>query len=682
MARGSDDPRDSSESTSEIDSDRRKLLAALGTGAAAGLAGCPGSGSGDTETPTEEDTTSGGDTESDTETSSGGMTSRVYTSYGNSEIPKQTWNVYEHRTTMPVHVSRFVFGFKASYDQDTGDVMPMLVEHQSTSDSEIKFKVKESGWSDGDPLTAKDWGIPYQISRWSGPNPEELKNGDGPANAWEAITDITWDGQDITFHSEPGWFGDFFIEQFVTDLQTHPNNQNLGETFATKVSKYIEPKYNEFKDMSWSERQDAITSWSENETSNWEADDPTEIPTSGPFTIDKVNESSVELVKNEHYYKADEINYEGVEVQMILEPRKVNLALKNNKLDGINGQLHKPKANVMESFPDNLKHYLHDASKTSGLTLNSSANKWFGKPRVRQAIYLALDKPQLAKQGHKIADQPPQNPPGLNAAPFQKYVPDDVKSKFEMYEKDLEKANQLMKDAGFTKENGIWQTPDGEPFSATLLTTANDVSVPSLVISQLGEFGMELDLTTQSSTVVTNRKEEGDWEMAMQGWWVDHLGLWTRAVQQSVRRHRFGIWSDQKVEDFVAKYEDQGVENVKYDWTYNLEGWESNKEWMKTFSVPTPPVGKPNSDETVQIPAPYWAWRWGEALSEKERQKAATQTAWAFNQYLPYLPFGVSSQIAFQDHDEWNAPTDEKTWRQHAPIHKLVQQAEITAKPE
>ena len=107
----------------------------------------------------------------------------------------------------------------------------------------------------------------------------------------------------------------------------------------------------------------------------------------------------------------------------------------------------------------------------------------------------------------------------------RQWVPEDVQGQYNQYNYNVEKANQLMKDAGFTKEGGTWRTPDGNPTSLNLLTGGETVQVESVIISQLKDFGIDVSLKKQGETTVSNRIDQGDFQLTLQSWPTNPQGL-------------------------------------------------------------------------------------------------------------------------------------------------------------
>ena len=141
---------------------------------------------------------------------------------------------------------------------------------------------------------------------------------------------------------------------------------------------------------------------------------------------------------------------------------------------------------------------------------------------VRQAMSYAVDKRIITDVIFRKMVEPAYGPlekltPGYNPA-VEGYYP-----------YDLEKANQLLDEAGWVKDGDV-RTKDGQELTALFIVIAKDnFDEPAQVIqSQFQKVGIKLDLTTEAEPTVFNTYNRGDQNLANIFWWgVDPESLYS-----------------------------------------------------------------------------------------------------------------------------------------------------------
>lgn len=152
------------------------------------------------------------------------------------------------------------------------------------------------------------------------------------------------------------------------------------------------------------------------------------------------------------------------------------------------------------SEDDNLQLFKASSQSVSYLTLNGNDER-FADERVRQAIRYAIDNEMLVETMLYGAGEPAYSIIPPNAFGYsEKVVP---------YEYDLEKAKQLMADAGY---------PDG--FECTLSVTDDSVKgeICQVIQSQLKEIGIECSIQVKEYGTWIDELGTGSHEMSFSGW--------------------------------------------------------------------------------------------------------------------------------------------------------------------
>jgi peptide/nickel transport system substrate-binding protein len=203
----------------------------------------------------------------------------------------------------------------------------------------------------------------------------------------------------------------------------------------------------------------------------------------GPFTIEDLDGTiSVRLVKNPNYWQAGLPYLDAVEISVIQEGAAREAALLGGSVDWIRfvepqslPALQADSSIVVQVSPALAYHYI-------GMNLTREP---FNDVRVRQAISYALDRQQICDAGAFGVCTPIQGPIDTGSPWYFDYAP---------YDQDLEKARQLLAEAGF---------PNG--FEMELMPTAtyqDTVRQAQVIQAQLAAIGI---------TATINAPEWAEW---------------------------------------------------------------------------------------------------------------------------------------------------------------------------
>ena len=151
-------------------------------------------------------------------------------------------------------------------------------------------------------------------------------------------------------------------------------------------------------------------------------------------------------------------------------------------------------------FRSNLQMFKGPSQSVSYLTINET-NEKFADERVRQAIRYAIDKEAIVETMLYGAGEPADSviPPSTFG----------FSAKIQKYEHNIEKAKELMADAGY---------PDG--FSCTLSVTDDSVKneICQVIQSQLKEIGIEVSIQTKEFGTWLDELGTGSHELSFAGW--------------------------------------------------------------------------------------------------------------------------------------------------------------------
>jgi ABC-type transport system substrate-binding protein len=192
---------------------------------------------------------------------------------------------------------------------------------------------------------------------------------------------------------------------------------------------------------------------------------------------------SIVFEANDDYFYGrpylDELIY-----QIIPDKNTAYQAFKNGELDNLAGGFPPAEVNSLDNNP-NFKLLYNEGGGRDYLTFNFE-DEHFGKPEVRQAVALGVDKDQIIEvalkgMGIKSEYYIPFN--------FTDFVNDDAKCP----ERDVAKARQILEEAGYVLGT------DGYYFTSTfdVFSSGSSPDIAEVVVQNLKEIGINLEINMQ-----------------------------------------------------------------------------------------------------------------------------------------------------------------------------------------
>ena len=226
--------------------------------------------------------------------------------------------------------------------------------------------------------------------------------------------------------------------------------------------------------------------------------------------------------------------------------------------------------------------------------------------KVRQAIAYAIDRVEYCKIAVEWGPESVTRaewPVCISPSDVYNWLSKDWLAKWiDKYEYNPDKAEKLLKEAGYTKKDGLWYTPDGKRFSVTIHVPAGWSGwVPGAenVATQLKRFGIDAKVI------------ELDW------------GMWGKTIRE------------------------KGAFDLAIDfWTYGVYyPWDSYHRFYYSYTVG---VGGLHFDPIVEVPAGVskysgkvnateLAEKLGQTLPKEEAVELTKALAYITNHYLPVL---------------------------------------------
>lgn len=320
-------------------------------------------------------------------------------------------------------------------------------------------------WSDGSPLTAQDFVGLYDV-RWAQEDP-----------IWESLTEVKAPS-DTTVVFETNSLSPNLMQQLIRWNQPAASSQ-FGDVYRRLAR--LRAQGASPGDASVAAVLDDL-----------DAMKPETTLAYGPYVIDPRSVTAQQLLmsKNPGGYNAAEIDFTRVEVAWGSTQQTVPLLLQN-ELDYTTDALTPSDVKAVEANPS-IELIRTPLSTGTGIWFNESRKPYDDK-RFRQAIALIVDRERNARVSLGDAAKPVEHMVGFSDNYVEEWLSDETTAGIDTYERDEQKAAQLLQEVGLSKRDETW-TLDGKPFGFEIiapadfpdfLASAKDVS------AQLNEFGFD-----------------------------------------------------------------------------------------------------------------------------------------------------------------------------------------------
>lgn len=242
----------------------------------------------------------------------------------------------------------------------------------------------------------------------------------------------------------------------------------------------------------------------------------------GPFYVAQITPNAIVLNKNPYYPYANKIPWNQVIIYQYTSANNLLSALKTGQIDLIySGEASLPPSQL-SLLPDYYKIIIIPNPGGKALYFNFK-NPWLSNVLVRQAIAYVLNRTAIAIAGGPIY-KPVPVPNGILNFSYLKQFITPVVANLNPYNVNLTKARLLLEQAGFTYKGGQWYTPDGTPFTLTILlpgTNAPDqINMLTVIQNELNNFGIptQFIIVTSLSTYHDMWNTGNGYDMSFQDW--------------------------------------------------------------------------------------------------------------------------------------------------------------------
>ena len=348
----------------------------------------------------------------------------------------------------------------------------------------------DAKWSDGDPVTAKDF--EYSWRRICDP--------DYASEALQAITDYVVGGQE--YFDGTGSYDDIKATA-IDDYTFEVVLKNVTPYFPQLVA----------NDVYLPIKKDVVEAAGE----GWEKK-PETCVSNGPFMLEEYQVGSHFLFKkNPNYYDADSVKLAGIKAVIITDDNTAYQAYQAGEIDVMDNLPSEQIPQIVADDPNVIV-----SADTGAQFMNFNVDKApTDNVHVRKAIAYAIDRKQIVEQVLKDGSVPAS---GFIAPTCQKTDGGSFRTMesdgypAEEYginprQANVEAAKQELAEAGY---------PDGKDCPALDITYANNDrnNKTCEAIQQMLEdnLGITVTLRAEESSVFTSTKNKGDYQMATGGW--------------------------------------------------------------------------------------------------------------------------------------------------------------------
>ncbi|WP_437937271.1 ABC transporter substrate-binding protein [Sorangium sp. So ce341] len=238
----------------------------------------------------------------------------------------------------------------------------------------------------------------------------------------------------------------------------------------------------------------------------------------GPFTEVKVFQNQVyELGKNPNYWQAGKPAVDGIRFPAYPGNDQISLALTNGEIDWAGAFVPDIDKVFVAKDPANHHYWFPLVGGTATLYPNTT-KKPFDDVRVRKAISMGIDRAQIVKIAANNYTQP-ADATGLDDS-YDRFRNEKAVAAGDWVKLDVERANQLLDEAGYAKGADGIRAKDGKPmrFEINVVTGWSDwVRAVQIIAQNLKQLGIDATLKTYDFSAFFEALQKGTFDMSM-GW--------------------------------------------------------------------------------------------------------------------------------------------------------------------
>ena len=409
---------------------------------------------------------------------------------------------------------------------DSGAAMAAVAESWETSDDGLTWIFhlrKDAKWSNGTPVTAKDFVFGWQ----------RAVDPDVASEYAYMLSDI---GQVKNAAEIIGGTKDK-SELGVTAVDDNTLQVELNAPVSYFLSLMYFPTFYPVNEEFFNTCPDTYGTSPETTLSD------------GAFVLDSYEPAATEihLTKNADYYDADKIKLAGIDYQVIQDSQQALLSYQNGDLD-----LTLLNGDQVDQVQDDPAFKAVGAGYLWYVTPNISAVPELANDNIRKALTFAIDRTAICEDVLKDGSKPTYTavPMDFAAGPdgsdfsadqtkFQDVCADDTAKAAEYWQKGLD-------ELGITSLtlDMVVDADDAPQKVATVLQEQWQTALP----------GLTINLTVEPKKQRVQDLQDGNYQLGLTRWGPDYadpmtyLGMWTTGCSNN-----YGLWSSTDYDDIIAK---------------------------------------------------------------------------------------------------------------------------------
>lgn len=272
----------------------------------------------------------------------------------------------------------------------------------------------------------------------------------------------------------------------------------------------------------------------------------------GPYTCTAWNhDESMTYTKNPNYYDADSVSIETLQFMLSADDTAIYNAYMAGNLDFIDTI---PNEQIPKHNGTDPEFYIATNIGTYYVGFNVNSKLFEGKTpeqanAMREAINLLIDRQYIVdtigQTGQELANTfVPAGMSDSNGAEFRQntdsytYPDEEAVGYFDpsedAYDENLAKAIELLESAGYEfDDNGMLSSSTPLSFTYLVNEGAGNEAIGAAIQQDMAAVGITVDVETQSWNVFLNERKAGNYDVCRQGWLADYddpinmLEMWT-----------------------------------------------------------------------------------------------------------------------------------------------------------
>lgn len=234
----------------------------------------------------------------------------------------------------------------------------------------------------------------------------------------------------------------------------------------------------------------------------------------GPFKVGSFNGRRLELVRRTDYWQASKVKVQKLVLEGQPDATQALLQLRTGKLDFYSGEIPNPEKAFVASNPK-VNHVWYAPNGITALAPNLKKAP-FNDVKFREALAYAINKQDATlKATYNIMHVASQS--GLVMPLRESMLPEPYTAKNTVLPFDLDKAGQILDEAGYKKGNGGFRTnKDGSPLAIKFAVQAGWIDYEAMadsITTTLKKLGLNIKEVKSPPDSVDLQKKTGQFDM-------------------------------------------------------------------------------------------------------------------------------------------------------------------------